>query len=344
MVIFYFAILALTLYSANFKKNGFFDDYLEKSQCNAIKGIFILVVFMRHVVPYVTKAGYKMPSLLDKIYNFCDGQIGQLLVVMFLFYSGYGVMVSIKQKGVDYVRSIPKRRVLSTFANFDIAVSLFLLMDFTFDIKVSTDQYFLSRFGWDSVGNSNWYIFIVLLCYYFSYISFKIRPVGGDFCVLFMSLLSIFLLSMVKESHWYNTLLCFPAGMLFTRYKEKFEAAAKKRYIFSLIMILLLLLFSHLFNILLPVILRAYMYNIESIFFALLVVLITMKVKINNRILIWLGLNLFPLYIYQRIPMIAMRELAGVEWLSIHPYIFVLASLVGTLIITYFYRFWRITI
>ena len=36
--------------------------------------------------------------------------------------------------------------------------------------------------------------------------------------------------------------------------------------------------------------------------------MITMKVKISNTPLIWLGIHLFPIYIYQRIPMIYFQK------------------------------------
>ena len=52
-------------------------------------------------------------------------------------------------------------------------------------------------------------------------------------------------------------------------------------------------------------------YNMLSVTAALLVVLITMKVRIGNLALVWLGRNLFPLYIYQRIPMIALATVCG---------------------------------
>lgn len=53
---------------------------------------------MRHVVPYITGCGYAMTNFADRAFAVIDRQIGQLLVVMFLFYSGYGVMISFLRK------------------------------------------------------------------------------------------------------------------------------------------------------------------------------------------------------------------------------------------------------
>lgn len=85
MIILYVLILILALYGIRYKTNGFYDDYLGKEQCNAIKGIFVFVVFFRHIVPYIEVAGYKFDGLFDKAFIIVDSYVGQLLVVMFLF-------------------------------------------------------------------------------------------------------------------------------------------------------------------------------------------------------------------------------------------------------------------
>lgn len=41
---------------------------------------------------------------------------------VFLFYSGYGIMESIKNKGEKYISTVPKKRILNVLVNFDIAV------------------------------------------------------------------------------------------------------------------------------------------------------------------------------------------------------------------------------
>lgn len=346
MAIFYFLIIILMLIGIKNKvgKNCIFEDYIGKTQCNAIKGIFILVVFMRHVVPYVKNSGYEMSTCLDRIFILIDGHIGQLLVVMFLFYSGYGVMASISKNGVAYIDDIPKKRVLTTFLNFDVAVGFFLLMNFVLGIKIETEQYFFARLGWESIGNSNWYIFIIMLCYIFTYFSYKLLSSKWSIILIIMLAIAVIYLYTVKSPWWYNTVLSYPAGIIYYKYKVRIDLFIKKRYTITLIGLLFLLLIIHLINIKLSSILLAYTYNIEGIVFALLVVTLTMKIMIGNKVLYWLGVNLFPLYIYQRLPMILMRETMGIEWLAVNPYLFCLISLVGTILITYIYRFFKISI
>lgn len=232
MVIFYIIILVLALWKLTYKINGFYDDYLNKEQCNAIKGIFILTVFVRHCIPYLIRSGYESSSWLFELYNVINGFLGQLIVVMFLFYSGYGVMESIKQKGNGYLKSFPKKRILGTLLNFDVAVICFLVMDTILGLHYPTSQICLSIIAWESIGNSAWYIFVILLCYLFTFLCFyKSRDYKKSCWVLLISLFSsMIVLSYIKEIHWYCTILCFPLGVIFSLYKDYIEKMLKKQY------------------------------------------------------------------------------------------------------------------
>ena len=144
---------------------------------------------MRHIWPYMRDSGYVVQSCVDQLFRVIDAGLGQMLVVMFLFYSGYGVMESIKTKGSKYVDSIPRKRVLTTLLNFDVAVLVYLLLDISLGIRYSACDTELAFTGWTSIGNSNWYIFVIILCYLITYISHRIvkqdafQPLGGKTCL-----------------------------------------------------------------------------------------------------------------------------------------------------------------
>ena len=79
--------------------------------------------------------------------------------------------------------------------------------------------------------------------------------------------------------------------------------------------------------------------NICAIFFALTILCITMRVRIQNRHLCWLGKNLFPLYIYQRIPMIALLAIGDGILAREYEWLYVTASLTVTICIAYLYQY-----
>lgn len=345
MIVFYILIFILSAYGIRYRRNGFFNDYIGKEQCNAIKGVFILVVFCRHIVPYILETGYKFDGLLDKSFIIIDSHIGQLLVVMFLFYSGYGVMESIKKKGVGYIKGFPRKRILATLINFDVAVLFFLVLNIIVGKVMDVHDIMLAFTGWTSIGNSNWYIFVILFCYLFTYIGFSFQNNNIDkgsntYVYITLGLIFIFfvILRLTKQFWWYNTIMAYPAGLLYSNYKEKIEHVVKSRYLLCL----LLTIGGFLLFYELPYALKGARDNIVAVLFSLIIVLMTLKVQIKNKPLIWLGSNLFPLYIYQRVPMIAIASIDDGRLVSMCPYLYVTVCLVLTLGIGYCYKYWRI--
>lgn len=234
MAILFLAVFVFSAWGVHFRRRDLELKFLSRDFCDAVKGICICLVFIRHVWPYVEIAGYVSPCLIAKIGSVINGSIGQLLVAPFLFFSGFGVMESVRNKGVAYVRAMPKRRLLSTMLNFDIAVLLFAALAFFFGRKISINRILLAFVGWSDVGNSNWYIFDIVILYALFWMTFAVwyrfsRTDGTAFSraldpVVSVTVLSI-LMSLVlrcsgKNGYWFNTILCFPAGVWFSFYSQ----------------------------------------------------------------------------------------------------------------------------
>lgn len=332
MLVFYIIILLLTIYDISFVKSGFNQDYIGKEQCNAIKGIFILIVFTRHVWPYLSKNGYDFSAPGDVLFMNIDRWIGQLLVVAFLFYSGFGVMESIKRKGKQYIDDMPRKRILNTLLNFDVAVLVFLVIDLILGVNLNPITTLLAFTGWTSIGNSNWYIFIILICYLCTWIGFKL---GQKWIVYFLFATSYIVLYNTKTNPiWYNTLFSYTAGLLYSQYKSQIETIVQQRYWFVLPICILGFFIVHTKNIAF----FGLKDNLTSILFALSIVIVSMKIRVGNKALIWCGMKLFPLYIYQRIPMIVLSRFNNGTFVSLHPFAYVWACLLVTIIIAFFYR------
>lgn len=335
LILYLLSILLLCIWGIRFHHD---NDYLSKEQCNNIKGIFILMIFLTHSMQYIKESGYTF-SGIDMITTEITNYTAQLVVVMFLFYSGYGVALQINRKGMPYVKAMPKHRILKTLLNFDIAVCIFILLDIILSRPLSLNQIFLSFLAWDSVGNSNWYIFVILLCYVATYIAtsfFKSYKEGG---VLLLCFIIMLVLSFVKGTWWYDTILAYPAGYIYCSYRNYIEKWLKQHYFYALFALIIAFIIFHDF---LSYYLRGITKNIMGIIFSMIVVMITMKVKIGNKCLQWCGTNLFPLYIYQRIPMIALQALLGDEFVSSFPIVYLTMSVAITCVIAYYYRYWRI--
>ena len=310
MILAFSVWIATILYKSKRVFPFFNHDFLNHDTTNCVNGIFILLVFMSHFNSYVQ---YTVQS--DLWYARLVGIVGQLMVTTFLFYSGYGIMESIKLKGVIYILNIPKKRFLGTLYKFIIAVNFFALAAH-YEIPLKT--LLLSFVTWTSIGNSNWYIFAILMCYLSVFVSFTVfgnNHTKGCLCVLLLSLVYLFTIyECRKEQHWwYDTILCFPTGMFVSLYKDKLIALFQNKL--KTVFLLgggiglylatknLLLQYHILSNLNIWI-----FHNVFYIFAVLLIVFITTIARIKNDILEWFGTHLFGFYILQRLPMICLKK------------------------------------
>ena len=349
MAVFLILLLLVFFYDVQIAYKGGYSDFLSKSKTDAIKGIFIVIVFINHIKEYYIQAGADMSAWYDKAFFLPASALGQLMVVMFLFYSGYGVTESIKKKGEAYIKNIPKRRVLGTLANFDVAVVVFTVASLLIGKTVGAEQFLLSLVGWSDVGNSNWYIFSIIVCYALTYLSFQINRKRGVALLSSFLVGYAFIMSFYKGTWWYNTVFAYGAGAMLSEHKEWLMTQWKQHYSKWLVIATLgflvclgcYLTFYKYFKSNMETT-GAMVFNIMSVFFAYLIVLITMKVSIRNGVLVWLGTNLFPLYIYQRLPMMILTTLFPSILVASHPYIFLILCMGITVCIAWGYKFIQI--
>lgn len=94
-------------------KNEFFDDYCAPKQTSSINGIFVVLVFFSHA-----SQALKLGGALDTPYVTLRGFLGQLVVVTFLFYSGYGMTESIKKKGHKLCQKYTDEKIFQNMVPF----------------------------------------------------------------------------------------------------------------------------------------------------------------------------------------------------------------------------------
>ena len=326
---------------------GFQEDFLGRDQTESIKGFFLIFVFIRHAFQYVQKSGYEFSSMIDLPMKVLNNQLGQLIVVMFLFYSGYGILESVKKSGETYLKDFPYKRIFPTIINFDIAVLIFLIVGIACAKEFSCLRVVQAFLGWESVGNSNWYIFDIVVCYILFWISFFLTKRKGVVCtkpatmVLVIALLFFIVgMSFVKQTRWYNTVLAFGGGVFFSVYKDYIILFLKKKYwmLFGGLTIVIIILKAVHYD------LFCFRFNVLSLCFAIWIVMATMKIKMQNNALIWMGRHLFPLYIYQRLPMNILYDFNDGAFVRDYPLIYIAVCFVITVVISYFYRYWQVKV
>ena len=139
---------------------------------------------------------------------------------------------------------------------------------------------------------------------------------------------------LITNPIWYNTFLSFAAGLLYSQFKSQIEPFVHQWYWIVLPACILVFFSVHTQNFAF----YGLKDNLTSILFALSIVVVSMKIKVGNKALIWCGTKLFPLYIYQRIPMIFLSKFDGGVFISRHPFAYVWLCLLITIAIALLYR------
>lgn len=309
------------------------DDYLSREQTGAVKGIFAIIILFSHMRGYLTLD--PVPPML----HVATDCLGQLMVVMFLLYSGYGVMEALKRDRQRYTDTFLRHRLLRTWLMFAAAVVLFVILNLVLEREYSLTDNLLAFTGWTSVGNSNWFMFVIMALYVLTYVSLRVAKdlpwVVWINYVLALALLLV-LVAAGKGFYWYDTIMAYPTGMLMSLYKESVEKALRGRnwlWATAVVVALFVVTYNLSGNGAYSHDWRMALHIVETSLFALLIVLLTMKLKIGNRVLNWLGINAFAIYILQRLAMITCAHFG----LNGEPMIFAAVVIPATLLIAAVY-------
>lgn len=294
--------------------SGYHEDYMVPKYTTAIKGIFTVLIFYSHIRGYLSLSDHWSNSLYSTVFDY----LGQLIVVMFFFYSGFGVWESQKKKS-DYANTFFKRRILKTLLHFDIAILLFIVVQVFLPIHYTTKDYLLCWIGWTSVGNSNWFIFVILGLYLIALLSLFFQKNFGQGGILLTAVLSacfwIWLRIIMRQPNWWvDTLAAFPLGMAFSQYKPALDQWLEKKSYHPVLAVLL----SAIAFLIAYKLVKIDIYGGVSCLFCSLTALFSSFVKIGNPILDWLGKNAFTIYIIQRLPMIVFSQLGINQYTALY--------------------------
>lgn len=297
-----FLILCLlSIININLKGfNNFYYDYLDLKNSNYIKGIFVWMIILYHYRTYHR-------TNKEYIYNIILNYVGQKMVSLFLFYSGFGINQSIKIKGIIYVKTLPKKGTI-IFIKSQIIILMYLLTNLILGIKTNLNNYFLSVIFKSHIGNSNWFAFSIISFYYYSYISFIFLQNKNYFYgIFFISIICYIHIYFVyyfyypKIMHSVDNTLCFIIGFYYSLLKKYIDKILMKNDIFYFGIISSFIIIYYNFYI--CTIKTIWIASIINALFSFIIIFISMKVRFNNEFLYLLNKHSFSIYLLQRIVM-----------------------------------------
>lgn len=280
--ILYFQILVFLIILL--KNSNFFnikqynEDFLSKENSNIIKGIAVIMIFLSHTAQRVC---FNDKATMFFYYIFLHA--GLLGVVIFLFISGYGLVIQY-QKNNSYLNKFFIKKHLRIYIIFLLANIITTILSNTFlessyEIK---DIFISSLFLRFSTGRELWFIVIIFYYYFVFYFSFKFLNLKYAAVVTSFSVIPYILACIVlkKGTWWYNTAICFPIGIVFSLNRQFIYCFFKKYYLSILIFI------STLFLVCMTLFEIVYIQSLQfiiPIIFIILVVLLLIKINLNAK-------------------------------------------------------------
>ncbi len=301
------ALIALLLWRCKPVRplSGFREDYLAAVPCRSLRGFFALVVILHHLSQQ-TGSG----SLFQLFRYF-----GTLPVSVFFFLSGYGLMRQYLLKP-GYGRRFLLRRLPPLLGAY-----LFVLLAIKLVYAVGGESVSLSELtglvlSGDLIMCILWYVLVAVLFYLvFGLLMHTMgnRPGAVLLGMGLWYLLYAALCWRLRLGQWlYNTCHLMVVGMLWAYYEKGLLSFIKRSYwiLAPCVWLLFAVLFQCFDDIfaLWPVpVMRLAISLVRSALFALSMVLLSMKLRLGNAALDWLGGISLELYVLQLIPMTLLR-------------------------------------
>lgn len=340
-MILYLVLLAI-LCCLGLKFSRFHEDYLDKDQTDTFKGIFALLILFSHL-----RAHISLDGRLDSLYNQLFILLGQITVVPFLFYSGYGILQGVRKKE-GYVKTFFRNRILKFLIGYNIVAVTIGVIWYCIGKTYPWENYLLAWCGWKTVGGTIsdggglWYIFVLLVLYLITYAVLQIfgrLRQKDEKQYLRMTVITVFVLSagfmavltFVKsssEDYWYNTLMAYPFGMVYAICKNRLDFIMRKTWVWLCSIGAVLIGVGAIFVLGLK---DAVSYSVMGFLFMTFICLLTMRVRMVNPVLKWIGGLSFGIYILQRPIMMLFEHFGLAKYNILYTAVCIAATLVVSL-------------
>ena len=287
---------------------------LSIEQTSTVNGLFVVLVFLSHFYTYWGDANTGL------FYPLFQKAMGQLVVVPFFLFSGYGIMASIQKKGETYAHRLATRRAPRLLLRFDVCVLLFLILNIVLNIEYPPVQIVFAFLTVTSIGNSNWFIMTTLVCYLFVALANLLRPKKAFQAIAVTTLLlAIYAVACSFggfPARYYNTVIAFPLGMLLREIEPLTDSFVKRLNNARYWLLLGLGLVLSFLPALIPdgiQVVKLLIWTIRVISFCVVLYLVLCRFEFRSKVFRFFGKHVFTVYMLQRLPMILLFNLGLLE-------------------------------
>lgn len=233
----YPAMVVILLFGGKLCKKGEWNEaFMSLEQVKYIQG-FLAICIMLHHIAQETCASWQPYELRPGLEFFVE--LGYFFVAMFLFCSGYGLYKSYITKE-NYLHGFITKRIIPLIIIFFSSGWIFLIARILMHEKINGRELFFYIIGWSMPNQYAWFVIAMPLFYLIFYLSF--RFIKTDYMRISGVIIGIFAYTFLgtcidhndywmRGEWWYNCVHLFWVGILFAKYDIKIISSLKKRYI-----------------------------------------------------------------------------------------------------------------
>lgn len=237
-------------------RTSFNREFLHPEASQSAKGIAAICIMLHHIAQ---AKGFQESGELS-IFK----ETGFLFVGIFFFYSGYGLLKSLKSKP-GYLQSFFKKRILSVLVPLYVMNGLYTAFNLITKTDLSVSQWILSVLGLVLINDQAWFLIGILIQYIAFYLAFSFSRTDRQALLIVMAAAAVQMAFFVFWGHfawwageknwwltgegwssarwwmqpcvlwfqgewWVNSTVMFPAGIAFALYEAKIISYLKKSY------------------------------------------------------------------------------------------------------------------
>ncbi len=323
LYIYPFSYILLIFFGSKVAKKGeFAEEPWNRQQALMLQAVACIGVVLHHVTQEVTGYGVVNKGPIT-IFNF----IGLLFTSLFFFFSGYGLITSVRTKEA-YLKTFLWKRLSVILVPFWVANIISVLVRiFYLQIPTKPADIIKCVLGWVLLNGNAWYIVEIFFLYLAFFVIFRLCK-NQKVALILLSLTSLIPIMIgLRSGHdestlgnhwfmgewWYNSTIVFVMGLWVAHCKERVIAFAKKYYRILIIVSFILLVASYILEEYMRMVYGYYsvtpigqMFTNSEItlvaqaamcvIFTWVVLLINLKISLGNRLL--KGISLISMEIF----------------------------------------------
>lgn len=314
--LYYPILIVIFLWGAKWCKRGEFnEEFMSIKQTKYLQGFFAIVIMLHHIGQKTCAPWLNPVFIVPGLDLFVP--IGYYCVGIFLVCSGFGLYKSYMQKE-NYLNGFIKRRILPVILAFYSTGMIFLIVRALMGQKMNTQQILCYIIGVPQPNPNTWFVIALPIFYLAFYFAFKY--IKNKDIALAVTGIAVFVYTFIGTTinhndwfmcgeWWYNSVHFFSLGLLFARFEEKIVNHVKKYYKIYLPLSFVLVFVLYALSTLCTGVFSYYgQYGfrphsqvvwyrwiclfsqmLASCAFVFFMFMLTMKVKIGNKVLKFMG-------------------------------------------------------